>query len=66
MKTPEWFQQTDHALIRAAARARALAAMTNTPIHFIQDGKILELHPKNEESRLMPKSSMPPEPAAVS
>jgi hypothetical protein len=49
MKTPEWFQQADEALKRAARRARELAARTNTPIHIMKDGKIVRLTPKPDE-----------------
>jgi len=30
---------------RAAIRARAVAASTNTPIHFIKDGRIVAIMP---------------------
>ena len=39
-------EQADQAMIRAAARAKALAASTNTPIHIMKDGKIVEIRPE--------------------
>lgn len=36
-------------MIRAAARARALAASTNTAIHIMKDGKIVEIWPGMED-----------------
>jgi hypothetical protein len=52
MRASNWIQQADQAMIRAAARARALAASTNTSIHIIKDGKIVEIRPAKEDSRL--------------
>jgi apolipoprotein N-acyltransferase len=49
MRASNWFQQADQAMIRAAARARAVAASTGTSIHIIKDGKIVEIKPGNEE-----------------
>ncbi len=46
MKAPNWIQQADQAMIRAAARARAVAASTNTPIHIMKNGKIIKVMPK--------------------
>jgi hypothetical protein len=46
MKAPNWIQQADQAMIRAAARAKALAASTNTAIHIMKDAKIIKLMPK--------------------
>ena len=34
MRSPNWIQQADQAMQRAALRARAVAASTNTPIHM--------------------------------
>ncbi len=48
MRASNWIEQADQALIRAADRARALAASTNTAIHIMQDGKIVEIRPRNE------------------
>ena len=48
MRASNWFQQADQAMIRAAARARAVAASTNTPIHIMKDGKIVEILPAKE------------------
>jgi hypothetical protein len=48
--TPKWIQQADDAMKRAAKRAREVAERTNTPIHVMKDGKIVELMP----SRLVP------------
>ena len=39
-------------MIRAAARARALAASTNTPIHVMKDGKIVEIWPEKDGRHL--------------
>ena len=49
MRASNWFQQADQAMIRAAARARALAASTNTSIHIMKDGKIVEIRPEMED-----------------
>lgn len=46
MKTNDWIQKADQAMTRAAARAKALAASTNTPMHIIKDGKIIKVMPK--------------------
>jgi ribosomal protein L21E len=43
MKANNWIQQADQAMIRAAARARALAASTQTAIHIMKDGEIVEI-----------------------
>ena len=48
MKTKDWIQQADQAMKRAALRARAVAASTNTPIHIMKDGKIIKVMPKAE------------------
>ena len=48
MKATNWIQQADQAMIRAAARARAVAARTHTPIHIMRDGKIVEIFPAKE------------------
>jgi hypothetical protein len=46
MKTKQtWIQQADNALMRAAKRAREAAERTNTPLHVIRDGKIVQLMP---------------------
>ena len=49
MRAINWIQQADQAMVRAAARARAVAASTNTPIHIMKDGKIVEILPTQEE-----------------
>ena len=49
MRASNWFQQADQAMIRATARARAVAASTGTSIHIMKDGKIVEIKPGNEE-----------------
>jgi hypothetical protein len=36
-------------MIRAAARARAVAASTHTSIHIMRDGKIVEIRPGKED-----------------
>lgn len=54
MRANNWFEQADQAIIRAAARARALAASTDTPIHVMKDGKIVEIWPEREGRRVMP------------
>ena len=48
MRASNWFQQADQAMIRAAARARAVAASTGTSIHIMKDGKIVEILPEKE------------------
>ncbi len=48
MRASNWFQQADQAMIRAADRARAVAASTNTSIHIMKDGKIVEIFPAKE------------------
>lgn len=48
MKTSNWIQQADQAIIRAAARARAVAASTHTALHIMKDGKIVEIRPAKE------------------
>ena len=40
-----WIQQADHALKRAAQRAREVAGRTNTPLHVMRDGKIIRIMP---------------------
>jgi hypothetical protein len=46
MKTKQtWIQQANNALMRAAKRAREVAERTNTPLHVIRDGKIVQLMP---------------------
>jgi len=46
MKTaPNWIQQADQAMQRAAIRARELAMRTNTSVHVVKDGTIIELVP---------------------
>ena len=39
-------------MIRAAARARSVAASINTSIHMMKDGKIVEILPKKKDQRL--------------
>ena len=51
MRASNWIQQADQAMIRAAARAKAVAASTNTPIHVIKDGKIVEIMPEKDGQR---------------
>ncbi|MEI7955292.1 MAG: hypothetical protein WCJ66_08995 [Verrucomicrobiota bacterium] len=48
MKTNNWIQQADQAMKCAAVRARAVAASTNTPFHFMKDGNIIKVMPKTE------------------
>ncbi len=48
MRASNWIDQADQAMIRAAARARAVAASTNTAIHIMREGKIVEIRPGNE------------------
>jgi hypothetical protein len=45
MRKDNWIQQADEALKRAATRARELAARTNTPLHYIKDGKLVREMP---------------------
>ena len=52
MKETNWIQQADQAMIRAAARARAVAVSINTSIHMMKDGKIVEILPKKKDQRL--------------
>lgn len=54
MKTSNWIQQTDQAMIRAAARARAVAAASNTAIHIIKEGRIVEIRPLLNVHHLVP------------
>jgi hypothetical protein len=42
---PNWIQQADNALQRAAKRAREVAERTNTPLHVMRDGKIVKVMP---------------------
>lgn len=49
MKASNWIQQADQAMLRAATRAKALAADTQTPIHILKNGKIVEIIPLNED-----------------
>ena len=58
MRASNWIQQADQALIRAAARARALAASTNTPIHVMKDGKIVEIR-LDKDGRHLPTAKRP-------
>ena len=48
MRASNWFEQADQAMIRAAARARAVAASTGTSIHIMKDGEIVEIFPAKE------------------
>ena len=48
MRASNWIDQADQAMIRAADRARAVAASTNTAIHIMKDGKIVEIFPAKE------------------
>lgn len=48
MSASNWIQQADQAMVRAAARARVMAASTNTAIHIMKDGKIVEIFPAKE------------------
>ena len=51
VRSSNWIQQADQAMIRAAARAKAVAASTNTSIHIMKDGEIVEILPaKNDQS----------------
>ena len=57
MKTkPDWIQQADHALQRAAKRARELAERTNTPLHVMRSGKIVKVMPGAGELALREES----------
>lgn len=49
MRASNWIDQADQAMIRAAARARAVAASTHTSIHVMKDGKIMEIRPEMED-----------------
>ena len=52
--TANWIQKADAALKRAAKRAREVAVLTNTPLHIMRDGKMVELTPaelKKQEAR---------------
>ena len=51
MKSKEWIQKADDAMVRAAARAIALAASTNTSIHVMKDAKIVKIMPKAQQQR---------------
>ncbi len=50
MRSPNWIEQADQAMIRAATRARAIAAATNTPIYYMEEGKIVNFMPGAENS----------------
>jgi hypothetical protein len=50
MRASNWIDQADQTMIRAAARARALAASTDTAIHIMKDGEIVEIRPGMEDS----------------
>jgi hypothetical protein len=54
MRASNWIEQADQAMIRAAARARAVAASTNTAIHIMKDGEILEIRPGMEDPHSAP------------
>jgi len=41
--TANWIQQADAALKRAAKRAREIAERTNTAVHVVKEGKIVNL-----------------------
>lgn len=49
MRASNWIDLADQAMIRAAARARAVAASTHTALHIMKDGKIVEIRPANEQ-----------------
>ena len=51
MKSKEWIQKADDAMVRAAARARSLAASTKTAIHVMKDGKIVKIMPKAQRAQ---------------
>jgi hypothetical protein len=48
-------------MVRAAARARAVAASTHTSIHIIRDEKIVEIRPRKED-QLPPRAKLQEEP----
>ncbi len=52
MRASTWIQQADQAMIRAAARARAVAASTRTSIHIMKDGKIVKILPEKDDPQL--------------
>lgn len=54
MRASNWIDQADQAMIRAAARARAVAASTHTAIHIMKDGKILEIRTGKEDPHSAP------------
>lgn len=37
MRASNWIEQADQEMIRAAARARAMTASTNTALHIMKD-----------------------------
>ena len=41
--TANWIQQADAALKRAAKRAREIAERTDTAVHVVKEGKIVNL-----------------------
>ncbi len=52
MKTkPQWIDQADAALQRAAKRAHELAATTGTPLHVMREGKLVKLMPSKATKR---------------
>ncbi len=60
MRAPNWIDQADQALVRAAARARALAVQTNTPLFIMENGVVVKIMPGDprmfhEEDRVRPE-----------
>ena len=51
MRASNWIQQADQAMIRAADRAKAVAASTNTPIHVMKNGQIVKIMPEQDGQR---------------
>ena len=47
--TRSWFDIADDAMARAALRAREIAKITNTSLHIMRDGRIIEILPNGEE-----------------
>ncbi|MEX2581569.1 MAG: hypothetical protein WD342_21105 [Verrucomicrobiales bacterium] len=54
MKSNDWIEQADAAMLRAAARARAVALTTRTTMHIWKDGRIVEISPSQEDPLLKP------------
>jgi hypothetical protein len=55
--TPDWIQQADQAMQRAARRARELAQRTHTSLHVMKAGEIVAITPSEPETTLREEPS---------